>query len=218
MLKVLIIGGGTTGYELGKLLLQHDIHVHILEQDKHVCEVLSEQIPAEVFCGDAQLPHHLEEAGIQEVDVVVAVTNNEATNLLIATLAKVYKVNRILVFVRDPAFIEVCQKIGITEIIDTAHITAQYILAHLRGFELVQIIEKIIQHADVISLLIDQNSQYCNEHIKDISFPNGNHLFVIIRDNAVEIPESNTKLQEGDKLIFIHKKTLKESLAKFLGR
>jgi trk system potassium uptake protein TrkA len=218
MLKVLIVGGGTTGFELAKLLLEHDIHVHLLEQDKHVCEVLSEQIPAEVFCGDAKVPHHLEEAGIKDVDVVIVVTNNEATNLLIATLANVYKVNRVLVFVRDPNYIEVCQKIGITEIIDTAHISAQYILAHLRGFELVQIIEKIIQNADVISLDIDKDSPHCNEHIKNINFPSGDHLIAILRDNSIEIPESNTKLQEADKLIFIHKKTLKESLAKFLGR
>ena len=217
MLKVLIVGGGTTGFELAKLLLTHDVHVNILEANKQTCEEISDQLSAQIFCGDAKIPHVLESAGIGTTDVIIAVTESEATNVLVGSLAKIYNIKRILVRVRDPAYIEACEKLGINEIIDPATLTAQYILAHLRGLELVEIIEKIINSADVISFDVTKDSKYHNKHLNEIPIPNGNHLFVIIRGNTVIIPEQTTKLHENDKLIFMHKKSLKESISKFFG-
>jgi trk system potassium uptake protein TrkA len=68
-MNVLIIGGGTTGFELAKLLLTHDIHVTILERNTRTCEELSEQLNAPIFCGDAKVPHVLESAKIGSADV-----------------------------------------------------------------------------------------------------------------------------------------------------
>ncbi len=216
-MKVLIIGGGSTGFELAQLLIKHDIHVYILEHNEKICEELSEQLQTvKIFCGDAKVPHVLESSGIKEADVVIAVTDDQATNILVGNLAKVYNVKRIIVRVRDPPFKEACRKLGIEEIIDPANITAHYILAHLRGFELVELIEKIIQDADVVTITITKDSKYYHKHVNEIKFPSGNHLIAIFRGDKVEIPENNVKLYENDKLIFIHKKTLKESLTKFL--
>lgn len=216
-MKVLIIGGGNTGFEIAKLLLKHDIHVNIIELKQQTCESLSEQLSTQIICGDAKIPHVLEAAGINEVDVVIVVTNDQATNILVGSLAKVYNTKRILVKARDPSYIEACKKLGIEEIIDPAVLTAQYIMAHLRGFDLVETIEKIIDSADVITLEVTKDSEYYHKRIKDLSFPNGNHLIAILREKAIEIPENTVKLQENDKLIFLHKKTLKESLAKAIG-
>lgn len=152
------------------------------------------------------------------MDVLIAVTNDQATNVLVGTLAKNYEIKRILVRVRDPSYIEVCKKIGIEEIIEPAVISAQYIMAHLRGLELVNTIEKIIKVADVITTNITKESKYHHKRISEIIFPRGSHIIAIIRENEIKIPETNLKLREHDKIVLIHKKTLKESLTKFFKR
>jgi trk system potassium uptake protein TrkA len=215
-MHVLIVGGGTTGYELARLLIRHEMRVHIVETKEKICEEISELLPnTKIFCGDAKIPHVLEAAGIKEADVVIAVTDDQATNILVGNLAKVYDVKRVLVRVRDPPFQEACRKLGVDEIIDPAIITAQHIMAHLRGFELVELIEKLVEGADVIARDVLKDSEYYHKHINDIKFPVATHLIAIFRGDKVEIPESNMKLRENDKLIFIHKKTLKESIAEF---
>lgn len=207
-----------TGFEIAQILSHHGIHVHVVEEKEKTCEEISEQLKAvDIFCGDAKIPRVLEESGIKEADVVIAVTDNQATNVLVGSLAKVYNTKRILVRVRDPTFKEACRKLGIDEIIDTAIITAQYVMAHLRGFGLVELIENIVNEADVLSTTVTKDSPYYHKRINDIKFPDGNHLIAIFRGTKVEIPEHNIKLQENDKLFFIHLKTLKESLGKFVS-
>ncbi len=165
-----------------------------------------------IFCGDAKIPHVLENSGIKTADVVIAVTDDQATNILVGNLAKVYNVKRVIIRVRDPSFKEACKKLGIEEILDPAYVTAQHIMAHLRGFEFVELIERIVANADVITINVDKDAKYLNKHVNEIKFPEGNHLIAIFRGDKIEIPEHNLKLREDDKLIFIHKKTLKESI------
>ncbi|MHA1312110.1 MAG: potassium channel family protein [Candidatus Helarchaeota archaeon] len=214
-MKVLVIGGGQTGYEISRILMKHDIYVYMIEKDEKTCAQLSEGLSSHIICGDAKDPQVLESAGIKSADVVIAVTENQSTNILIGCLAKIYKVKRILVRVRDPIYIESCKKLGLTEIIDPALITAQYLMAYLRGLELVEVINKIISFADVISIKISKDSKYFHKHINEISFPKGTHILVIVRENKVVLPESNIVVQENDKIILLHKKTLKESISKF---
>ncbi|MHA1360320.1 MAG: potassium channel family protein [Candidatus Helarchaeota archaeon] len=189
-MNVLIIGGGTTGYELAQLLIKHDIQVHILECVEKTCEEISELLPnAKIFCGDAKMPHVLEASGIKKMDVVIAVTDDQSTNILVGNLARVYNVKRILIRVRDPSYKEACKKLGIEEIIDTAIITARHIMAHLRGFELVELIEKFIEGADVFVIKIEKDSEYYHKRMDTIKFPDETHLIAVFRDEKVEIPD-----------------------------
>ncbi|MHA1267631.1 MAG: potassium channel family protein [Candidatus Helarchaeota archaeon] len=216
-MNVLVIGGGMTGFETARILRKHNIDVKIIEIKEKTCENISERLPnVKIFCGDARIPDVLEASGIKESEVLIAVTDDQATNVLIGNLAKIYGVKRILVRVREPQFKEACKKMGIEELIDPAEIVAQYIMAHLRGFELVKLIEQIITYADVMAIKVSKDSPYLNKHIRDIKFPKNNHLIAIFRREKVEIPEHNIKLQEHDVLFFLHLKSLKDSITEFI--
>ncbi|MFH1789006.1 MAG: TrkA family potassium uptake protein [Candidatus Altiarchaeota archaeon] len=113
-MKVLIAGGGTMGREIVKALPDHDIV--IIEKNADVCERDSNELNVNVMCGDCTKLHVLKEAEFEKVGAVIAVTNSDEVNLLLALYAKKHG-KHVIVRVKEPAYMELFEDQGIDHII-----------------------------------------------------------------------------------------------------
>ena len=86
---VIVVGGGNTGSQLAKFLLEAGHTVRVIEERPIVLEKLATEIPPEVVVnGDGSSPTVLEKAGIQNAQVLAAVTGSDETNLVVTSLGK----------------------------------------------------------------------------------------------------------------------------------
>lgn len=87
-MKILIIGGG----ELGNHVLQVLVSMHqctVIEKNEEKCQLLVDMYPhIQVICGSGSDSSMLERARCREQDIVVAMSNHDEVNLVVATLAK----------------------------------------------------------------------------------------------------------------------------------
>ena len=96
--KVMIAGGGKTGFYLAKRLSEFGIAVKIIEKDKNRCYYLSTHLDdVMVLHGDATDQALLEEENLEEMDAFIAATGLDEENLLLALIAKQVTEGRILV-------------------------------------------------------------------------------------------------------------------------
>ncbi len=93
---VLIAGGGRTGTQLSTLLLAQNHDIRLVESRPDILARIHRELPTEaIYEGSATDPQILERAGIEQADVVAAVTNNDADNLTLCFMARSrYKVGR----------------------------------------------------------------------------------------------------------------------------
>lgn len=86
---VIIVGGGNTGSQLAKFLLDAGHTVRIIDERPNVLEKLAEELPQEIIInGDGSSPAVLEKAGIKNAQVLAAVTGLDETNLVVTSLAR----------------------------------------------------------------------------------------------------------------------------------
>ena len=86
---VIVVGGGNTGSQLSKFLIEAGHTVRIIDERPNVLEKLTSEIPSEMIInGDGSSPIVLERAGIQKAQVLAAVTGSDETNLVITSLAR----------------------------------------------------------------------------------------------------------------------------------
>ena len=104
-MNIIIVGGGKVGSYLATLLGNRGYNVHIVESRKAVAQRLEEKLPeGSVVRGMGSSPDVLEEAGVLQADVIIAVTGDDEVNLVVAMLAKMeYGVNRVVARVNNPA-------------------------------------------------------------------------------------------------------------------
>src|SRR5512140_709711 len=86
---VIVVGGGNTGSQLAKFLLDAGHTVRVIDERPAVLEKLSTEIPQEfIINGDGSSPAVLEKVDIHQAQVLVAVTGSDETNLVVTSLGK----------------------------------------------------------------------------------------------------------------------------------
>ena len=103
-MKVIIAGGGRTGAQLARFLINQNHDVTIVEDRKEVLSRIHRELPTEMIVeGNPISPLILEDAGIQNADVMAAVTTSDETNLVLCYIArKRYNVRRTIARVNNP--------------------------------------------------------------------------------------------------------------------
>ena len=106
-MNILIAGVGKIGRTLAKQLAAEGHDLTLIDVKNQVLETIVEQFDAMGVCGNCASMEVLKSAGIQEMDLVIAVTNADEVNLLCCLTAhglnpKVHTIARI----RDPEYAE----------------------------------------------------------------------------------------------------------------
>lgn len=98
----IIIGCGRLGANLANRLSDEDGDVLIIDKEKDALRKLSPSFGGLSITGDATDFDVLQEAQIEKASVVVVVTNNDSTNIMVAQIAReMYKINRVIARLYD---------------------------------------------------------------------------------------------------------------------
>ncbi|MGR5541983.1 NAD-binding protein, partial [Vibrio campbellii] len=107
--RIMIVGGGNIGSSLAKRLEQN-YSVKLIERNYQRAERLSEDLENTiVFCGDAADQELLTEENIDQVDVFIALTNEDETNIMSAMLAKRMGAKKAMVLIQRGAYVDLVQ-------------------------------------------------------------------------------------------------------------
>jgi trk system potassium uptake protein TrkA len=102
--KALIVGCGRVGSALAKRLLEADWDVVALDESEEALGRVGENWPGGVRVGHALDIGVLEDAGIAETDALIASTDGDNTNIVVAQVAKLrYEVPHVAARILDPA-------------------------------------------------------------------------------------------------------------------
>lgn len=86
-MRILILGAGRTGSSVAESLANESNEITVVEQNPKKTESLRQKVDLRVVIGDAQSPRVLQEAGINDADLVIATTANDMTNLAVCLMA-----------------------------------------------------------------------------------------------------------------------------------
>ncbi len=117
---VIIVGCGRLGSHLAAALSGQGREVVIIDRREATFNKLPEYFTGFSVTGDATEPAVLEDAGIERCDALLAVTENDNTNILIAQLAReLFQTPKVMARVFDPARASVYESLGIEAICPT---------------------------------------------------------------------------------------------------
>ena len=199
--KVMIIGGGKTGYYLAGKLAEFGIAVKIIEKSKERCYYLSTHLDdVMVLHGDATDTSLLEEENLDEMDAFVAATGFDEENLLLALIAKQRGVEDVISKVSHQSYKDLIEKMGIDMALNPLDIVASTILRYVQGSKKV-IASLLIQgQAEIMEIIASNDMKLANVPLKDVALPDGVLIAAIHRGQQVIIPNGDTRILEDDKV------------------
>ena len=100
----------------------------IVNNDRAWCEHLAARHDVPVVCGDATKRYVLDDADIEGFDLIIALSDSDADNLVICQMAQRYfDIDRQVCTVSDPRNVVVFKKLGISSVISATYTVARLI-------------------------------------------------------------------------------------------
>lgn len=199
--NILIVGGSRIGKHTAKQL-ENKYHIKLIEINREKAEKIASELDKTlVINGDGRDFQLLIDEAINDIDVIISVTNNSETNILLSLLAKQYGIKNVISEVENIEFIDLAENVGIDTIINKKLLAASNIYAHTLTADVDKVKCLVGIDADVLEFIVHEKSKITKRKIKDLNFPENAIIGGLVRGNETHVVTGDTQIQANDRVI-----------------
>ncbi|CAL1329114.1 Trk system potassium transporter TrkA [Candidatus Providencia siddallii] len=202
--RLMIVGGGNIGFGLAKKL-EKKYNIKLIEKNKQRAIKLAEFLHNTIiFHGNASDQELLSEEHVEQMDIFIALTDNDEINIMSSMLAKKIGVKKVVSLIQNSAYLGLIKDKTIDIALSPQQATISSLLRHVRKAEIINVFSLKKCAAEVIEAVVDKNkntSKIINKKISDIKFPEGVIIGAIIKKDEVIIASDNYIIEHNDHLI-----------------
>lgn len=202
--RIVVFGGGNIGLFLAQQLEKEHpgAAVKVIESDRERAEYVAKTLQRTVvIAGDVLDPEIQAEAGVGAAETVVAVTNDDETNILAALLAKRHGAGRVMALINKATYTPLVSPLGIDVVISPRTITVSNILQHVRRGRIHAVHSLHEGFGELIEADALETSPLVGKPLKDVKLPAGVLLGAVVRNGHVINPRGTTVVQAGDRVV-----------------
>jgi len=218
---VIIVGGGNTGSQLAKYLLDAGHEIRVIDERQLVLEKLATEIPSEVIIsGDGSSPAVLEKADIQQAQVLAAVTGSDETNLVVTSLGKFeFNVPRVIARINNSKNAWLfTSEMGVDVSLNQAEIRATLTAEEMSIGDMMTMLKIRRGKYSLVEEKIAPNAPAVGKAIRDLPLPGNCVISGIIRQGEIVLPRGVTVLQAADEILALVDESSRAQLAKWLSK
>ena len=199
--RVVMVGGGNVGLAVASELESraNRVRAKVIEKDRKRAEIAAEALERTIVLhGDGLDVALLTEAGVSRADAMLAVTDDDKTNMLAAVRAKSEGCPYAIALINDPTLVPLMGPLGIDAYINPRATTVSSILRHIRHGRVRAVYSIGDAEAEVIEAEVLSTSPMAGKRIADIDFPEGVLVGAVRKGGTVTRPLGSTRIDEGD--------------------
>jgi len=215
--RVMIAGGGETGYHLADSLSRRDYRIVLLERNQEHCKRLAKLLPGvTVIHANANRRSVLEDEGGGTVDYFVACTGSDESNIMAGVEARELGAARVMCVVGRPDYANVVGKLGIDRAVSERDVVARQIMGFLNEGAIISQSRIPNGSIGIYELEVSEGTQVTQATLAELPLSGRCLIAAVERDGFIRVPTANDTLKPGDVAVaLIDQPAAKESLALF---
>ena len=209
---ITVLGGSKIATYLAWAVEKVGMKVRIVEQDPAKCEALADKLPGSLIIqGDGTDSAVIETENLLSTDAFIALTNRDEENLLMAMSAQRAGVTKVIAKMNRLNYIEMMREFGVDSIISPKEITANQISAYVRAItgtqgSAVEHLYKLLGGAiEAVEFTAVPSTSFLDKPLKELRLKDGMLVAAIAREGKTIIPDGNTSIHVGDRVIVMAK-------------
>ncbi len=214
-MRIVIIGAGEVGYHIASRLIRERHDIVVIDQSAELVERVQEELDVMAYRGHGASPSTLEEAGISQADMLIAVTNSDEINLVACLLARQYGVPKRIARINNPDFrdsplVEAGKQIGIDLLINPSQAVAEEIRRLVKAPGAEEAADFLEGRVKLLSFRVQVPAPIVRQRLRDFAarFSAASPPFLIAaiqRGRETLIPTGETLIEPNDHLLVIGK-------------
>ncbi|HDD35886.1 MAG TPA: Trk system potassium transporter TrkA [Archaeoglobus veneficus] len=215
-MRIVIAGAGEVGLNLAKALSEKN-EVYVIDKDEEKIEYIKD-LNVEAIKGNAANLEILNKANIKKADIFIGVTGNDEVNLLSGLAAKKFGVNKTIVRVRNPEYVNkpfvVNHPMGFDLIVCPQLALANEVSNLITIPGAIEVISFSGGKVEMVEFVVEENSSIAGKKIAELNLPPNVIITAICREDELILPRGDTEILVGDKVAIVGKP---EDLLKIRG-
>ncbi len=208
---IIIVGCSETGFGLARLLLVSGHEVAVVERSQARCQLLWTELGSVAVLGDGVDPEDLKRAGINRADVVVALTGQDDTNLVVCQLAKhQFHIDRTAAVIKDAKNQPIFRLLGVDLIVNSPDLILDSLEQGIAEVNLRRRLTLRIPNTSIVSIAVPHDAAAIGRLLTDVGHNPQvdteilNHSFVcmVIRGRQT-LPPTGLTVAENDELFAV---------------
>ncbi|MAG22047.1 MAG: potassium transporter TrkA [Candidatus Diapherotrites archaeon] len=214
---IILVGAGEIGYYLAQLLLEEEHDVVVIDKSAERCDKISKELDIIATQGDGTETGVLEKAGVKECGAIVALTGQDETNMIISLLAKELGAAQVAARISKVDYDEeVLKKLGVDIVIHPEAAAAGYIAELITKPEVLDLAFISRGTAEIMEIEITEKSKIAGKKVKEIEHPPGAAIVALFEGKNLVIPDSETLVKPGQKILILAKREIAEKVRKII--
>lgn len=205
-MRILIIGAGETGFYIASEFSEDNFNVALVDENPNQLKIIQRSLNVAGILGNGTSMSVLEEAGIQDSDLIIACTDHDETNLICCLLANHYNVRHKIAVTRTGSFLRKKDisgylESGVTQIINSSLVTAQEIVSTANIASAAEVSAFGKKNVLLIGYKIREDSPWKDQYLSEIRKGQNVNQFLIasiVRNGKSFIPDGSNQIQQGD--------------------
>ena len=200
--RAMLVGGGEIGFSVARELELLNIDVVLVERDVRRADQLAEMLESTtILNGDGTNLQLLEEEGAGNVDVFIAVSPDDETNLMAGLLAKRLGCKKVVALVHRPDYGPIYEQLGIDAAISPRLLTARQIVKYVREGEVASTSVLADGRGEILEMIAAEGCRIVDKPLIDTNFPRGAMIGAVAGQSGVFVPSGSDVIRSGNTVI-----------------
>ena len=213
-MNIIICGAGMVGFSISKQLQSQGHSVTVIDQSSEDIKKINDTQDVKGIVGRATFPSVLENAGAKDADMIIAVTRNDETNMIVCQIASsLFNISKKIARIRSKEFLEGKwsklynkSNIPIDVIISPEREVAKSLFRKLEAPGALDNVPFVKDKVKLLEILIEKNCPIANIPLKDLTkkFPEFKaYIFGAERKESFVFFKKNDQMKIGDKVYLV---------------
>ena len=230
---IIIAGAGVVGFHIASLLAEGEHEVAVVEQSEEVIETVRNQLDVTTIIGDSATPKILREVEAARSDLIIAVTNNDETNIITCFIARELGTKMTVARVRNPEytgyFIGAAKSptaprkvvrpktFGVDLFINPEVEAAKEIVSILSSFYHTPVVSFSDGTVQIREFRVERGL-IADKLLSEIAFPKPGRIAAILRAGVATIPSTDELIKQGDQVYLVASREFIDELGEMFAQ
>ena len=207
-MKIVVVGAGKVGYSLAQRLAQDQHDVYVIEKNGDRIKNLENSLDVNLVQGNGSSISLLQEIGIADMGMLIAVTDSDEVNMLACMLGKAAGIPKTIARVRDNEYdsgtnASIRERLGIDLFINPEMVTAQEIYKVLKTPAALDVEDFASGAVRLVEFKIRNNLHVTGIPLRKLELPPNVLVVGIMRGGEMIIPHGESTLEYLDNVFFL---------------
>jgi len=194
-MRIVIIGASGDAIQAAEQLVERGHEVVIVEADHDLVEELSETMTCGFLAGDGSKPSILREAGPDNTDVLLCLTDSDQANIIAALVGRALEFERIVLRIADSDFEPICAELKLEDVFLPDYEIARSLVNLIESRENTGMTAQV--HGD-LRFFCFRVTPKTKGRLADLELPEDVRVVAVTRDDSSFIPEADQALKPDD--------------------